>query len=86
MDFPYIVRRVKVPAEIGSFTGARFIYHTKINGEMESINVTAKGEPYTKDIGRGRKALYIDVFGFGFSGPVMVKKLYTVLKNEGDSC
>lgn len=70
--------RLKCPDLASIFPGGRFLYRAKIGGERQIINVKALSAPYPKDFGKGRQAMYVDVFGYGFSGSVQAKKLLTV--------
>lgn len=62
--------------------GSRFLYSAKIGGERRYINVMAKTEAYEKDFGKGRKAWYVDIFGYGFSGSVLASTLIVVPKQD----
>ena len=42
---------------------------------MQLTTVMCKGEPYKREMGAGRSAWYVDVFGYGVSQPVNIKKL-----------
>ena len=70
--------RLKCPDLASILPGSRFLYRAKIGGERRIINVKALTSPYSKDFGKGRMAMYVDVFGYGFTGSVQVKKLLTV--------
>ena len=67
----------------GIFTGRHFLFYAKVGGEMQLINVIAAGEPFEAVFGKGRRIVKIPVFGFGFSGDVPLKHLYTMEKNNG---
>lgn len=70
--------RLKCPDLASISPGSRFLYRAKIGGERQIINVKALTSPYPKDFGKGRQSMYVDVFGYGFSGSVQAKKLLTV--------
>lgn len=53
----------------------RYLYSAKIGGKRRLINVVCLSEPYSKDFGKGRKSLYVDVYGYGFKGTILAKKL-----------
>ena len=61
--------RPKCPVLEEIFPGQRFYYRAKIGG------VTVATFPYSKDYGQGRETLYVNVYGYGWSGSVPVKKL-----------
>ena len=67
--------RPKCPVLEESFPGQRFYYRAKIGGERQLISVTVATAPYPKDYGQGRETLYVNVYGYGWSGSVPVKKL-----------
>jgi len=51
--------------------GDRLHLWAKVGGDMRLVDVVAASAPYTK----GKKSVYIDVFGYDFRGSVNVKKL-----------
>lgn len=63
------------PDYTGIKKGDRLHLWAKVGGEMQLINVVASGEPYQ----RGKKSIYVDVFGYDFRGSVNVKKLRKVM-------
>lgn len=67
--------RPKCPVLEEIFPGQRFYYRAKIGGERQLISVTVATFPYSKDYGQGRETLYVNVYGYGWSGSVPVKKL-----------
>ncbi|MEZ7197012.1 hypothetical protein [Pseudodesulfovibrio karagichevae] len=69
---------MKVPPKTGIFRGARFSLSTKVGGRMQLVQVVCKGEPYERTLGKGKKALYVEVYGYGVRKAVNVKKLQEV--------
>ena len=66
---------LKVPPKTGIFAGARYLLSVKVGGETQLSSVMCKGGPYVRELGGGRKALYVDVFGYGIKDSVNIKKL-----------
>lgn len=60
--------------------GGRFLYRAKIGGERQIVPVMASTAPYPRDYGKGRKALYVDVFGYEGKWTIPVKKLKIISK------
>ena len=69
---------MKVPPKTGIFKGARFSLSTKVGGRMQLVQVVCKGEPYERTLGKGKTALYVEVYGYGVNKAVNVKKLQEV--------
>ncbi|XXJ20016.1 hypothetical protein ACR42D_10805 [Desulfovibrio caledoniensis] len=69
---------MKVPRETGIFRGARFSLSTKVGGRMQLVQVVCKGEPYEHILTNGKKALYVEVYGYAVRKAVNVKKLQEV--------
>ena len=67
--------RVKCPDFEEIIPGCSFLNRAKIGGERQIINVKATTNPYPRDFGKGRKAMYVDVFGYGWKGTVPAGKL-----------
>lgn len=67
--------KLKCPDLASVIPGRRFLYRAKIGGERQIINVKATTAPYPGDFGKGRKAMYVDVFGYGWKGTVPASKL-----------
>lgn len=66
---------LKVPAKTGIFKGARFSMPVKVGGRMQLVMVVCKDEPYINKFKNGKKALYVDVYGYGVSGAVNITRL-----------
>ena len=71
---------MKAPPKTGIFRGARFSLSTKVGGRMQLVQVVCKGKPYERTLGKGKTALYVDVYGYGVNKSVNVKKLQEVVK------
>lgn len=56
--------------------GSHWLYRAKVGGERQSVNVVVASRPEPKDIGKGRKALYVDVFGYEGRWTVQTKKIF----------
>lgn len=78
--------KVKCPDMASILKGKKYFVHAKIGGESQIIDVVALGTPYSADFGKGRKAHYVDVFGYGWSGSVLTSKLRVavVVKDKKD--
>ena len=61
-DLPKI--RLICPDLASIFPGRRFLYRAKIGGERQTVTVTASCAPYPRDFGKGRKAMYVKVYGY----------------------
>ena len=72
-DLPKI--RLKCPDLASIFPGRRFLYRAKIGGERQFINVQARTAPYPGDFGKGRKAMYVNVYGYEGKWTVPASKL-----------
>ena len=72
-DLPKI--RLKCPDLASIFPGRRFLYRAKIGGERQTVPVVASCMPYPHDFGKGRKAMYVDVFGYEGKWTVLASKL-----------
>lgn len=72
--------RLKRPDLAAIAPGRHFLYRAKVGGERRIINVMASTAPYPGDFGKGRKTLYVDVFGYGWKGTVPAGKLRTAEK------
>ena len=66
---------LKCPDLASILPGKRYYCRAKIGGEMQLVKVVAKTPAYAKDYGKGRKTLYVDAFGYGWTGTVQAKKL-----------
>lgn len=66
---------LKVPDETGVFRGVRCSMTAKVGGRMQWVQVMCEGEPYEREIKGGKKALYVDVFGYGVKKSVNIKRL-----------
>lgn len=74
--------QLKCP-DLDSITpGSRYLYRAKIGGERQLINVIVKSGPYLRNFGKGRASLYVDAFGYGWSGTVQTKKLRQIFNPE----
>lgn len=82
MDAVLHEKTLIVPPETGIFRGARFSMTAKIGGKMEMVMVLCKGKPYEREIKGGKKALYVDVFGYGVNKAVNIKRLRTAVQQE----
>jgi hypothetical protein len=69
---------MKTPPKTGIFRGARFSLSTKVGGRMQLVQVVCKGEPYEHTLTNGKKALYVEVYGYAVRKAVNVKKLQEV--------
>ena len=56
--------RLKCPDLASIIPGHRFLYRAKVGGERQTITVTASCAPYPRDFGKGRKAMYVTVYGY----------------------
>ena len=72
-DLPKI--RLKCPDLASIFPGRRFLYRAKIGGERQTVTVTASCTPYLRDFGKGRKAMYVTVYGYEGKWTVPASKL-----------
>ena len=72
-DLPEV--RLLCPDLASILPGKRYYCRAKIGGEMQLVKVVAKTPAYAKDYGKGRKTLYVDAFGYGWTGTVQAKKL-----------
>lgn len=72
--------RLKCPDSASIIPGRRFLYRAKIGGERQIVPVMASTAPYPRDYGKGRKALYVDVFGYEGKWTIPVKKLKIISK------
>jgi hypothetical protein len=80
-----VIKKVDIPAKTGTsaFTNKHFLLPAKVGGEMTMLNVRACGEPYQGNFGQGRKAWYIEVYGYGVSRrQVLVTSLYKAVIEE----
>jgi len=66
---------LKVPARAGIFRGAKFLFSTKIGGRMEQVMVVCKGKPHRHTLKNGKKAWYVDIYGYGVRRAVNITKL-----------
>jgi hypothetical protein len=73
---------LKTPATTGIFRGACFSLRTKIGGRMQLVMVRCKGQPYEREIKGGKKALYVDVFGYGVDKAVNITRLREQVKED----
>jgi len=69
---------MKAPSKTGIFRGARFSLSTKVGGRMQLVQVVCKGQPYEHTLSGGKKAWYVEVYGYGVNKAVNVKKLQEV--------
>ncbi len=67
--------RLLCPVLASISPGKRYYCRVKIGGEMRLIEVMARTTAYAKNYGKGRQTLYVDVFGYGWSGTIQAKKL-----------
>lgn len=72
--------RVNFPDLSNIKPGLKALYSAKIGGECVLLDVMVKSKPYQRDYGKGRKAWYVDAFGYGWKGSVPVKKLWDKAK------
>lgn len=56
--------RLKCPDLASIIPGRRFLYRAKVGGERQTVTVTASTAPYPRDFGKGRKAMYVNVYGY----------------------
>ena len=54
---------------------SRFLYRAKVGGERQTVTVTASCAPYLRDFGKGRKAMYVTVYGYEGKWTVPASKL-----------
>ena len=72
--------KLKCPDLTLVIPGRRFLYRAKVGGERQIVHVMASTAPYPRDYGKGRKALYVDVFGYEGKWTIPVKKLKIISK------
>lgn len=70
--------RVKRPVLASIKRGKKYFAHVKVGGESQLLNVMASSDPYKDDYGKGRKAFYVDVFGYDYKGSLLASKLREV--------
>lgn len=61
------------PDPKGLKNGDRLYIHHKIGGDYAFVNIMLKSDPYPK--GPKSKTILVDIFGYGISESVNVKKL-----------
>ena len=59
------------PDPAGIKRGDKLSLWTKVGGEQQLVNVLVSREPYSK----GKKSIYVDVYGYGVNKSVNVTKL-----------
>jgi hypothetical protein len=67
--------RLKCPDLASIIPGRRFLYRAKVGGERQTVTVTASCAPYLRDFGKGRKAMYVTVYGYEGKWTVPASKL-----------
>lgn len=67
--------RLKCPDLASIIPGRRFLYRAKVGGERQTVTVTASCAPYPRDFGKGRKAMYVNVYGYEGKWTVPASKL-----------
>ena len=67
--------RLKCPDLASIIPGRRFLYRAKVGGERQTVTVTASTAPYPRDFGKGRKAMYVTVYGYEGKWTVPASKL-----------
>lgn len=66
---------LRCPEPTALHPGFCCLYRAKIGGERQLINIRLLSAPYRRDFNDGRKALYVDAYGYGWSGTVQAGKL-----------